>query len=88
MFADIIVIIFIALCILLGYIRGFAKVAIKIIGFIASLIIALILYTPISNYIINNTEIVNNLQTAIQEKIYTENKEEKEENNRKYNREF
>lgn len=88
MIADIVIIIFIALCILLGYIRGLAKVAVKIIGFIASLIIALVLYTPVSNYIINNTEVVGNLQVTIQDKIYSGNKEEKQENNRKYSREL
>lgn len=88
MIADIVVIIFIALCILLGYIRGLAKVAVKIIGFVASLLIALVLYTPVSNYIINNTEIVGNLQVTIQNKIYAGNKEETQESNRKYSREF
>lgn len=72
MIVDIVIIAIIGGCILLGYIRGFAKVAIKIIGFITSLVIALILYTPISNYIINNTEIATNLQKTIQGKIYVE----------------
>ncbi len=80
MIADIIIIAIMLLCIFLGYMRGLAKVAIKIIGFVASLVIALVLYTPISNYIINNTDIVNNLQTSIQGKIYSGNQEEEKEN--------
>lgn len=76
MLADLIIIIIIALCIFLGYKKGLIKVAVRILGFIAALIIALILYTPISNYIIENTEIVPNLKTTIESKLY--NKDEKE----------
>ena len=79
MIADLIIIGIIALCIFLGYARGLIKVAVKIIGFFAALIIALILYTPVSNYIINNTNIVTNLEQTIEKKIYNKEDENKEE---------
>ena len=76
MLADLILIILMALCIFLGYKRGLIKVAVRLLGFIAALVIALILYTPISNYIIENTEVVPNLKNTIETKLYT--KEEKQ----------
>lgn len=78
MIADIILIAVMALCIFLGYKRGLIKVAVRIIGFIAAILIALVFYTPVSNYIINNTDIPENLSNTIESKIY--NKEEKQEN--------
>jgi len=78
MIADLILIGIIALCVFLGYTRGLIKVAVRIIGFFAALIIALILYTPVSNYIINNTDIVTNLEETIEKKIYDKESEEEE----------
>lgn len=77
MIADAVVIIIILLCIFLGYKKGLIKVAVRLLSFIAALVVALILYTPISNHIIENTDIIPNLKNTIQTKIY--NKEEKEE---------
>ncbi len=79
MIADIILILVMALCVFLGYTRGLIKVAVKIIGFFAALIIALIFYTPVSDYIINNTDIVENLEHTIEGKLY--NKPEENTNN-------
>lgn len=78
MIVDLILIGIIALCIFLGYQRGLIKVAVRIIGFFAALIIALIFYTPVSNYIINNTDIVVNLEQTIEKKIYDKEDEKKE----------
>lgn len=69
MIADLILILMIALCIFLGYKRGLIKVALGIIGFIVSLVVALILYIPISNYIIENTTAVQNIKSAIESNI-------------------
>lgn len=79
--ADIAVIFVIGLCIFLGYTRGLIKVAVRLISFILSLVIALVLYTPVSNYIVENTEIVPNLKASIETKLYTKQEaEEKKEN--------
>ena len=69
MIADIVLVLIMALCVFLGYKRGLIGVAVKLLGFIIALVIALILYTPISNYIIENTEAVSSIQTMIQDKI-------------------
>jgi len=79
MIADIIIIIVMLLCIFLGYKRGLIKVAVRLISFLAAIFIALILYTPISNYVIENTDVVENLTNTIQNTIY--HKEEKEHQN-------
>lgn len=79
MIADIVVIAIMALCVLLGYYRGLIHVAVRLLGFVVALIVALILYTPVSNYIIENTDAVANIQGIVQSKIY--NKEEKQEEN-------
>lgn len=77
MIADIILIAVMAICIFMGYSRGLIKVAVRIIGFFAALVIALIFYTPVSNYIINNTNIAESLEEVISSTIY--NKEQNEE---------
>lgn len=77
MIADIVIIAIMGLCVFFGYARGLIKVGVRILSFVISLVIALILYTPISNYIIENTDIVPKLQTTINSKINgEENKEE------------
>ena len=69
MVIDIIIVLIIALCIFAGYKKGLMGVLFKIVSFILALIIALIialiLHGPISNFIINNTNIDENLETLI-----------------------
>ena len=77
MIADIIIIGVMGLCVFFGYSRGLIKVGVRILSFVISIVIALVLYTPISNYIIENTDIVSNLQNTINSKMSgTEEKEE------------
>ena len=87
MIADIILIAIIGLCVFFGYTRGLIKVGVRILSFVISLIVALILYTPISNYIIENTDIVSNLQTTINSKLSgtEDNQEVNEDTNEKTN---
>lgn len=66
---DIIIIAVIALCTFLGYKKGLIKLAVGILGFFLAIIIALILYTPISNFIINNTNIKDNIKNAISDTV-------------------
>ena len=54
---DIILIAIIALTTFIGYKRGLIKVAFKLISFLLAIVIAVVLYKPISNFIINNTQI-------------------------------
>lgn len=76
MIADIVIIVIMGLCVFLGYTRGLIKVGVRILSFVISIVIALVLYTPISNYIINNTEAVSSLQNIINSKISGEEDQE------------
>lgn len=56
----------------LGYKKGLIGVAFKILSFLIAIIITLILFKPISNYIINNTTISQTIENAIIEKLSAE----------------
>lgn len=62
---DLIVILILALCILLGYKRGLTGCLIKILSFFIALAMAFALFKPVSNIIISNTQIDENIQTSI-----------------------
>ncbi len=70
MIIDLILIGIIILFTFLGYYRGLIKVGVKILGFVISLVVALVLYTPISNYIIENTNVEKDLESVIQQRLY------------------
>lgn len=69
---DLIVVGIIALFTFLGYKQGLVKAAIKILSFFIAIIVALVLYKPISNAIVNNTQIDENITNTIMEKITPE----------------
>lgn len=69
---DLIILAIIVLCIVIGYIRGLTGSLIKILSFVLSVIIAFILFVPVSNLIINNTEIDENIETSIRNAILSE----------------
>lgn len=73
---DLIIIAIIALFIFWGYYRGLIGVAFKIITFFAAIIIALVLYKPISNIIIEKTEIDETIENSIIEKFSSNHDEE------------
>ena len=78
---DLIIAGIIALCVIVGYAKGLTGALIKIVSFVLSLIIAFILYMPLSNYIINNTQIDNMIENTIRESILkNDDKTKKEEN--------
>ena len=72
---DIIIIAIIALFVFWGYHRGLIGVAFKILTFFAAIIITLLLYKPISNLVIEKTQIDENIENAIVEK-FSSNKDE------------
>lgn len=80
---DIIILAIMLICIFLGYKKGLIGVAVNILRFFIALLIALILYNPISSFIINNTSIPNTLQSAINDTVTSyvikENEEKAEE---------
>lgn len=84
---DIAVVVIILACIALGYRKGLIGAAVNILGFFIALIIALVLYTPISNFIINNTPIATSLQESIKGTVtpFVIDTEEKDKNENKEN---
>lgn len=72
MILDLIVILVIALFTFIGYKQGLIKVAIKIASFFIAIIIALVLFKPVSTLVINNTTIDDKIENAIIEKITPE----------------
>ena len=66
---DLIIVAVIGVCLFLGYRRGLTGSVLRILSFVLAIVIAFILFKPVSNFIINQTKIDDNIQTAIQEKI-------------------
>lgn len=75
---DLIIVGVMLLCIVIGYIRGLTGALIKILSFILAIIIAFILFIPISNLIIHNTKIDENLEQSIRTMIVDDNGEKEE----------
>lgn len=66
---DVIILLIISLSVFIGYKRGLIKCAINVLSFFIAIIVVILLTTPISNLIINNTQIDDNIKATISEKI-------------------
>lgn len=66
---DIIILALIALSIFIGYKRGLIKCAINVLSFFIAIIVVILLTTPISNLIINTTEIDDNIKNSLTDNI-------------------
>ena len=73
---DLIVVGIIALFTFLGYKQGLVKAAIKILSFLIAIVVAFVLYKPVSKLVINNTSIDDNIKNTIIEKIGLEGNEQ------------
>lgn len=62
---DIILIALIALSIFLGYKKGLIKLAVKLFAFVIAVVVTLVLYKPVSNLIIEKTELDDNIKNVI-----------------------
>ena len=62
---DIIIVAIIAVNIFVCYKKGLVKLAVGLIAVVAAIILAVIFYKPVSNLIIENTEIDENIEQAI-----------------------
>lgn len=71
---DIILVAIIILSTYLGYKKGLIKVAFKVFAFLLAIIISLILFKPVSDFVINNTE----FDDKIREIIISSSKQEQE----------
>ena len=80
---DVFAIIILIACVYRGYKKGIVYVAFKLVAFIVSILVALILYRPATEYIINNTEIDEKIESVITSKENNETgsqSDEKEQN--------
>lgn len=77
---DLVILAIMAICLIVGYVRGLTGSLIKILSFVLSLIIAFVLFVPVSNLIINNTQIDENLEQSIRDMIIQDDEAEEEEN--------
>lgn len=65
---DILIIAILLISIVLGYKKGLINVAFNLCAFIIALIITLVLYRPITNFVIDNTEFDEKIESVIIEK--------------------
>lgn len=77
---DIILIAIIILNIFICYKKGLVKLAVGLIAVFASIILALILYKPVSNFVIEKTEIDDKIKDTIIENFTNTSKESETEN--------
>lgn len=76
---DLIIVGVIALCIIIGYVKGLTGSLIKILSFVLALVIAFIFFGPVSNFIIQNTQIDDMIERKIRETVITNENGEKNE---------
>ena len=76
---DVILIAAFALSVFLGYKKGLIGVAFKIVSFIIAIVLALLLSRPVSNIIIEHTEIDENIHNTVQDTLKAKDKEENKE---------
>ena len=62
---DLIILIIFALCIFTGYKKGLAKCLIKVLSFVIALVVAIALFKPVSNIVIEKTEFDDNIKNSI-----------------------
>ncbi len=62
---DIILIAILVLNVIIGYKKGLINVIFNICAFLLAIVITIILYKPVSNIIIENTNIKENIKTTI-----------------------
>ena len=80
MIIDGVIIVIFLLCIGLGYYKGLTGSLLKIISFVLALVIAFILFKPIANFVVDNTNWDENLEQAIRQMVTEESNEQSTEN--------
>ncbi len=73
---DAIVIGILILCIAIGYRKGLTGSLLKIISFVLALVIAFVLFKPVSTFIIDKTDWDENLEQGIRDTILSSDKQE------------
>lgn len=78
---DLIIVAIIGLCIIIGYVKGLTGSLIKILSFVLSIVIAFVLFVPVSNLVIEHTKIDDTIEKSIRETIVKQDKEEQKSKN-------
>lgn len=81
---DLIVLGLILICVFFGYRKGLTKCVIKILSFVIALVVAFVLFKPVSNFVIDNTTLDDNIRNSIAQVVQddvSETGEVKEESN-------
>lgn len=71
---DLIILGILILCIVSGYRKGLTGSLLKIVSFLLAVIIAFVLFKPVSNFIINNTNWDENLEQGIRNTVISDEK--------------
>ena len=66
---DLIVLAIIGLFTFIGYKKGLIKVAFGLVSFILAIAISIVIYKPVSNFIINYTSIDDTIESTIEERL-------------------
>ena len=66
---DFLILLIILICSFIRYTRGLVKVVVGLLAFVIALVASVILYKPISNLIIEKTNLDDNIQAGIYEEI-------------------
>lgn len=77
---DIFILVILVLSIFMGYKKGLISLIFSLCAFIIAIILTWILYTPITNFIIDNTDFDENIESAIIEKGINTSEEETKDN--------
>ena len=72
MIIDLIILGILILCIFFGYKRGLVEVAFNLISFVIAIVLSLLLYQPVTNYIIDKTQFDENIKSIIVNQINPE----------------
>lgn len=82
---DLIILGILILCIALGYRKGLTGSLLKIISFVLAIVIAFVLFKPVSNFIITKTDWDDNLEQSIRDVILAKENNEAEEKDEEQN---
>ena len=78
---DLLILLIIGLCIFNGYRKGLARCILKLVTTIIALFIAIALFRPFVNFVVNNTIIDENIQLSLEKVMNNAIEENKDENN-------
>lgn len=78
---DLFLLAFIALSTFIGYKRGLIKVAFKLVSFLLAIVISVVLYKPISNFIINYTSLDENIEQTVEQRLTSPDTSKEESDN-------